>query len=83
MDTTVRKSGDTDKEISERIRARRLLVGMTQTELGAALGVSFQQVQRYERGANRLSISAFIAVCRALKVDPMELIGQYFSEDKV
>lgn len=83
MDTTARKSGDTDKEMGERVRAMRLRVGMTQTELGAALGVSFQQVQRYERGVNRLSIGMFIAVCRTLKVDPMDLIGHYFSEGTV
>ncbi|KWV60310.1 hypothetical protein AS026_00460 [Rhizobium altiplani] len=83
MDTTVRKSGDTDKEMGERVRAMRLRVGMTQTELGTALGVSFQQVQRYERGVNRLSIGMFIAVCRTLKVDPMDLLGHYFSEGTV
>ncbi|MEX6506817.1 helix-turn-helix domain-containing protein [Jiella sp. M17.18] len=43
-----------DIMIGKRIRARRLALGMSQTALGEALGVTFQQVQKYEKGANRV-----------------------------
>ncbi|HXZ07330.1 MAG TPA: helix-turn-helix transcriptional regulator [Paraburkholderia sp.] len=44
-----------DVEVGQRIRARRMAKGMSQTELGNLLGVTFQQVQKYERGASRVS----------------------------
>ena len=46
-----------DTQIGERIRQRRTLLGMSQEALGEALNLSFQQVQKYERGANRVSAS--------------------------
>ncbi len=68
-------------EMGERIRALRHLKGISQVDLGEALGVTFQQVQKYERGRNRLSINMFITVCKALGAHPMELIGSYFPDD--
>ena len=47
----------TDQHVGSRVRMRRLLVAMSQEKLGAALGLSFQQVQKYERGANRIGAS--------------------------
>ncbi|MEX6509243.1 helix-turn-helix domain-containing protein [Jiella sp. M17.18] len=47
-------SDDADVMIGQRIRARRLALDMSQTVLGEALGVTFQQVQKYEKGANRV-----------------------------
>jgi transcriptional regulator with XRE-family HTH domain len=44
-----------DKALGERIRSRRLMAGLSQEKLGEALGVTFQQVQKYERGVNRVS----------------------------
>ena len=44
-----------DAEIAKRLRALRLQRGMSQSELGGVLGVTFQQVQKYEKGANRVS----------------------------
>ena len=52
-----------------RIRARRRDLGMTQMELGDAAGVSFQQIQRYENGANRVSASRLYRIALALAVD--------------
>jgi transcriptional regulator with XRE-family HTH domain len=46
-----------DVRIGDRMRARRMMLGMSQTELGAALDVTFQQIQKYERGINRISAS--------------------------
>lgn len=46
-----------DIHVGLRVRQRRALLGMTQTDLGKAVGLTFQQVQKYERGANRVSAS--------------------------
>ncbi|WP_142849358.1 helix-turn-helix domain-containing protein [Telmatospirillum sp. J64-1] len=46
-----------DIHVGSRVRMRRTLVGMTQDQLGQALGITFQQVQKYERGTNRISAS--------------------------
>jgi transcriptional regulator with XRE-family HTH domain len=56
---TVPKNGihPTDKHVGQRVRMRRLMLGMSQTELGNALGLTFQQVQKYEKGSNRISAS--------------------------
>jgi transcriptional regulator with XRE-family HTH domain len=57
-----------DQRIGDQVRTRRLLVGMTQEKLGDALGVSFQQVQKYEKGANRISASRLRQIASALDV---------------
>ncbi|MBY6266571.1 XRE family transcriptional regulator (plasmid) [Azospirillum sp. 412522] len=46
-----------DRYVGSRIRLRRTLLGMTQTALGQAVGLTFQQIQKYEKGANRVSAS--------------------------
>lgn len=50
----VRKTDSRDRAVAVRVRALRLARGMTQSELGRRIGVSFQQVQKYESGANRI-----------------------------
>src|ERR1700731_2436639 len=57
-----------DVEVGGRIRTRRLLLGMNQQALGDALDLTFQQVQKYEHGANRVSASRLAAVARGLAV---------------
>ena len=57
-----------DRHVGRRLRARRTLLGMSQTSLAQALGLTFQQVQKYERGANRISASALFRLSRALDV---------------
>jgi transcriptional regulator with XRE-family HTH domain len=57
-----------DTRFGQKIRARRLMLGMSQTELGAALGVTFQQVQKYERGINRVSASTLEKLAATLSV---------------
>ena len=56
-----------DIAIGQRIRERRRSMGLSQQDLAEALGVSFQQVQKYERGANRISFSRLVEVSGALK----------------
>lgn len=55
-----------DKSIGEKVRARRLEAGLSQDDLGKALGVSFQQVQKYEKGSNRVSASRLGDIAKIL-----------------
>jgi len=64
-----------DEEIGNAIRTARTLKGVSQTALGTAAGVTFQQVQKYEKGTNRLSVSTLIRICQVLNISPMEIIG--------
>ena len=58
-----------------KVRNRRRELRMSQDTLGKALGLSFQQVQKYERGANRISVSKLCEIAAALKVSPGDLIA--------
>jgi transcriptional regulator with XRE-family HTH domain len=57
-----------DVHVGKRIRARRLLLGMNQETLATAIDLTFQQVQKYERGANRVSASRLSAIADVLGV---------------
>jgi transcriptional regulator with XRE-family HTH domain len=57
-----------DVLVGKRIRARRHALGISQSELGAAIGVKFQQIQKYETGANRVSASRLWAISDKLGV---------------
>jgi transcriptional regulator with XRE-family HTH domain len=63
-----RTANPTDVEVGARVRAHRRLRGMTQSDLGAALGVSFQQVQKYEKGTNRIGASRLQDIANVLGV---------------
>jgi len=63
-----RTATDIDAHVGARIRLRRMLIGLSQERLGEALGVTFQQIQKYERGANRISASKLYEVSRVLGV---------------
>ncbi len=65
-----------DIHVGSRTRQRRTLLGMTQTDLGDAIGLTFQQVQKYEYGKNRISASRLCDLCRVLDVSI-----QYFFDD--
>ena len=58
-----------------RIRAARISAGMSQTELGAAIGVSFQQVQKYEKGSDRIAASTLQTLATALGILPGAFYG--------
>jgi transcriptional regulator with XRE-family HTH domain len=64
-----------DQHIGERLRARRLEIGMSQEHLAERLGVTFQQVQKYEKGVNRVAASRLFDVAGALDVE----IDYFFS----
>ena len=61
-------SHSADVYVGKRIRQRRLVTGMTQSELAQAVGVKFQQVQKYETGSNRVSASRLWEIAKALDV---------------
>lgn len=63
-----RRVQESDIAVGERIRARRNQLEMSQEDLGKALGVSFQQIQKYERGANRISSGRLIQIVNACSV---------------
>ncbi len=68
--------GPVDVHVGARLRQRRTLLGMTQTNLSDAIGVSFQQMQKYEKGTNRISSSRLFDLSQVLDV-PIE----YFFDD--
>ena len=57
-----------DVHVGSRVRLRRNLLGMNQTDLGKAVGTSYQQIQKYERGVNRVGASRLFNLGRALDV---------------
>jgi transcriptional regulator with XRE-family HTH domain len=61
-----RSAGPIDKRLGERVRARRLEIDMSQEQLAELLGVTFQQVQKYERGVNRIAASRLYDIAHAL-----------------
>ena len=63
---TPRASGPADKALGEKIRTRRVAAGMSQDTLGHALGVTFQQIQKYEKGVNRVSAVRLEQIAGAL-----------------
>ena len=65
-----------DQAVGARLRHLRRLRNISQVRLAATLGVSFQQVQKYEKGANRLSASMLVRAAADLGVSVSELIGE-------
>jgi transcriptional regulator with XRE-family HTH domain len=57
-----------DKHVGSRVRMRRVLVGLSQEKLGDSLGVTFQQVQKYEKGTNRIGASRLQQISKVLGV---------------
>jgi len=71
-----RSPNPVDVHVGIRLRMRRMMVGMSQERLGEQLGLTFQQVQKYEKGLNRVSASKLFQISRILEV-PV----QYFFDD--
>jgi transcriptional regulator with XRE-family HTH domain len=65
-----------DVHVGARVRQRRILLGMTQTALGKAVGLTFQQVQKYENGGNRISSSRLFEFAKILNVP----VSYFFDE---
>src|SRR5436190_11236734 len=58
----------TDKHVGSRVRMRRMMLAMSQEKLGDALGLTFQQVQKYEKGTNRIGASRLSQISQILQV---------------
>ncbi|NWG72217.1 MAG: helix-turn-helix transcriptional regulator [Parvularculaceae bacterium] len=71
-----RKPHPVDVHVGGRVRMRRMMLGLSQDKLGDALGLTFQQIQKYEKGSNRIGASRIFELARILKV-PV----QYFYDD--
>jgi len=69
-----------DVHVGSRVRLRRTLLGLSQEKLGEAIGLTFQQVQKYERGANRIGASRLFDLSRVLDV-PVSFFYDAMSED--
>jgi transcriptional regulator with XRE-family HTH domain len=57
-----------DKHVGSRVRMRRMMLGMSQSKLGDGLGLSFQQVQKYEKGTNRMGASCLQQISHILQI---------------
>jgi transcriptional regulator with XRE-family HTH domain len=66
--TNAKSPNQVDVEVGKRIRARRLSQGISQTALGRPLGVTFQQVQKYEKGVNRVGAGRLQQIAEILEV---------------
>lgn len=64
-----KSTGSIDKEVGSRVRMRRVSIGMSQEKLGDMLGLTFQQVQKYEKGMNRISVARLVEIAKILGVD--------------
>lgn len=67
---------DLDAAVGARIRLRRKALGITQERLSEALGLTFQQVQKYERGVNRVSASTLVKIAKRLDCTVPDLLGE-------
>ena len=76
MQENKKKPNPIDTHVGSRVRLRRTMLGMSQEKLGEALGITFQQVQKYEKGSNRIGASRLQNIADVLKV-PVS----YFFED--
>src|ERR1700720_3693681 len=64
-----------DRYVGSRVRMRRIMLGMSQEKLGDALGLTFQQVQKYEKGTNRVGASRLQQIAEILQVPVSFLFG--------
>lgn len=82
----VRKTKDSpdkrDQLIGLRVKTFREICGMSQSELGNAVGVTFQQIQKYENGKNKVSVSRLIDMCSILNVSLMDFLNGLGNAEK-
>jgi transcriptional regulator with XRE-family HTH domain len=69
------KADPVDVAIGRRVRRFRTARGLSQTELGTAINVTFQQIQKYEAGTNRIAASTLLRIASALGVEPTDLLS--------
>ncbi len=72
-----------DAHVGNRLRERRILLGLSQTRLGESLGLSFQQIQKYERGIDRISVGRLVHLAHVLDVPITYFFEELSSPDGV
>ncbi len=70
-----------DRDAGARLRNVRTLRGISQSALAKEIDVTFQQVQKYEKGTNRISLSKLVHICRALGCEASDIIGPIHEAD--
>jgi hypothetical protein len=85
------RADDIDRLVSKRLKVRRMMLGLSQQDLGNAVDVSIQQIQKYEKASNRISSGKLFTFSKFLKVpisyffeqgdDPSNIIGNIFAEE--
>ena len=71
-----------DVHIGQRLKKIRWVAGMTQKELAKRIGVTFQQIQKYEQGANRMSLSRAVKICEVLEITINGLMGEHAMKEE-
>lgn len=74
MKSDVRTATEVDAFVGKQLKALRKLAGYSQTDLANQVGVTFQQIQKYERGTNRIGASRLWSFCKVFEVPP----GRFF-----
>ncbi len=72
---------EVDKLVGSRIRISRLALGLSQQDLGDAVGLSYQAVQKWEAGKAALTIGRIVQISEALKITPSSLLGEIVQPD--
>lgn len=70
----IRGPKQADKDIGARLKAARMRTGLNQSDLARAASLTFQQIQKYEKGLNRISISTGLVMCKALGIKLEDLL---------
>ncbi|GLI25618.1 transcriptional regulator with XRE-family HTH domain [Xanthobacter flavus] len=73
---TSKVCGDTDRQIGARLRAARVARGMSQEKLAEAISLTFQQIQKYEKGTNRVSVSMLLRIAAVLEISAADLVPE-------
>lgn len=71
-----------DEIVGRNVREKRVLAGMSQDELAKVVGITFQQIQKYERGSNRISASRLVELANAMRTPVVELFAGVADEAK-
>jgi transcriptional regulator with XRE-family HTH domain len=76
MQKTLKVAGEaTDIAIGDRIKTIRKTVGLSQEKVAEHLGVTFQQMQKYEKGTNRVGVHALLEMCKVFRCQPMDILS--------
>jgi transcriptional regulator with XRE-family HTH domain len=80
-DTNKKRPNPVDVHVGARIRLRRNMIGLSQEKLGESLGITFQQIQKYEKGMNRVGASRLQAIGNILNVPVTFFFDDMFEEE--